>query len=59
MLLLVIVALTTLFNGLLISGLILLVCAGLCRIFFECMMVAFKNNAYLRRIAEALESAKQ
>lgn len=26
------------------------------RIFFECVMVAFKNNEYLRRIAESLEN---
>ncbi|QTF08165.1 DUF4282 domain-containing protein [Brenneria izadpanahii] len=28
------------------------------RIFFECIMIAFKNNEYLRRIAESLEKDK-
>ncbi|CAH5657991.1 hypothetical protein BN1222_04842 [Klebsiella quasipneumoniae] len=29
------------------------------RIFFEGLMVIFKNNEYLRRIAEALEKQQQ
>ena len=36
-------------------SLLLLVLALFSRIFFECIMVSFKNNEYLRRIAEALE----
>ena len=37
------------------ASIMLLVMAVFSRIFFECVMVSFKNNEYLRRIAEALE----
>jgi len=37
------------------ASFLLLVAALFSRIFFECIMVSFKNNEYLRRIAEALE----
>ena len=37
------------------AGLLLLIMALFARIFFECIMVSFKNNEYLRRIAESLE----
>ncbi|MGD8162649.1 DUF4282 domain-containing protein [Pantoea sp. FN0307] len=42
-------------SGFSAAGLILLIMAVFARIFFECIMVSFKNNEYLRRIAEALE----
>ncbi|MTD39618.1 DUF4282 domain-containing protein [Erwinia sp. CPCC 100877] len=59
MLLLVIVAVLAFINGQTGGAVALLVSAVFCRVFFECVMVAFKNNEYLRRIAEALESQKQ
>ncbi|AVG76154.1 DUF4282 domain-containing protein [Pantoea ananatis] len=37
------------------AGLILLLMAVFARVFFESIMVSFKNNEYLRRIAESLE----
>ncbi|AIX48849.1 hypothetical protein PSNIH1_00525 [Pantoea sp. PSNIH1] len=37
-------------------SILLLVLALFSRIFFECIMVSFKNNEYLRRIAAALET---
>lgn len=36
-------------------SIMLLILALFSRIFFECVMVSFKNNEYLRRIAESLE----
>ncbi|WP_205957428.1 MULTISPECIES: DUF4282 domain-containing protein [Pantoea] len=36
-------------------GLILILMALFARVFFESIMVSFKNNEYLRRIAESLE----
>ncbi|EER2743153.1 DUF4282 domain-containing protein [Escherichia coli] len=59
MLLLVVAAIITFVNGRAAGALVLLLCAVFCRIFFECIMVSFKNNEYLRRIAEALEANKQ
>ena len=59
MLLLVVAAIITFVNGKAAGALVLLLCAVFCRIFFECIMVSFKNNEYLRRIAEALEAKKQ
>lgn len=59
MLLLVVAAIITFVNGKAAGALVLLLCAVFCRIFFECIMVSFKNNEYLRRIVEALEANKQ
>lgn len=56
MLLLVVAAIITFINGKPAGALVLAICAVFCRVFFECIMVSFKNNEYLRRIAEALES---
>lgn len=42
-------------NDKIAAALIIITGALFCRIIFECIMVAFKNNEYLRRIAEALE----
>lgn len=42
-------------NGKTGSAILCIVIAVFSRIFFECIMVSFKNNEYLRRIAEALE----
>lgn len=54
--LLVIVAATNFMTrGVNTFSLLLLVMAFFSRIFFECIMVSFKNNEYLRRIAEALD----
>ena len=50
-------AVITLFTrGFNIASLLLLIMAVFARVFFECIMVSFKNNEYLRRIAESLES---
>ncbi|BDH45431.1 hypothetical protein TUM12370_14750 [Salmonella enterica subsp. enterica serovar Choleraesuis] len=49
-------AIVAMVHGEIGTGLGLLVTAVFSRIFFECVMVAFKNNEYLRRIAESLES---
>lgn len=38
------------------AALVLVFSAVVSRVFFECIMIAFKNNEYLRRIAENLES---
>ena len=54
--LLALAAVLTFFTqGINLGGIMLLVMAFFSRIFFECMMVTFKNNEYLRRIAESLE----
>ena len=37
------------------EAIILIIIAVFSRIFFECVIVNFKNNEYLKRIAEALE----
>ncbi len=58
MLLLAIAAIMSFVNGNADSAVALIVSAVFCRVFFECVMVAFKNNEYLRRIAEALEYQK-
>lgn len=42
-------------NGFSAAVIMLLIMAVFARIFFECIMVSFKNNEYLRRIAESLE----
>jgi hypothetical protein len=53
---LVIAAVLTFFTrGFNAAGIMLLIMAVFARIFFECIMVTFKNNEYLRRIAESLE----
>lgn len=53
---LVIAAVLTFFTrGFNAAGIMLLIMAVFARIFFECVMVTFKNNEYLRRIAESLE----
>lgn len=53
---LVIAAVLTFFTqGFNAAGIMLLIMAIFARIFFECIMVTFKNNEYLRRIADALE----
>ena len=53
---LVIAAVLTFFTrGFNAAGIMLLIMAVFTRIFFECIMVTFKNNEYLRRIAESLE----
>ncbi|MBA0034769.1 DUF4282 domain-containing protein [Pantoea sp. BIGb0393] len=54
--LLVVAAVFTFFTwGVNTAGVQLLVMAVFARIFFECIMVSFKSNEYLRRIAESLE----
>ncbi|MCW0353964.1 DUF4282 domain-containing protein [Pantoea ananatis] len=54
--LLAIAAVITFFTrGVNSAGLILLLMAVFARVFFESIMVSFKNNEYLRRIAESLE----
>ncbi|MER0124434.1 DUF4282 domain-containing protein [Franconibacter daqui] len=53
---LVIAAVLTFFTrGFNAAGIMLLIMAVFARIFFECIMVTFKNNEYLQRIAESLE----
>lgn len=43
----------TMFSDRLITGFIGTICSPVgCRVMFELIMVAFKNNEYLRRIAE-------
>ncbi|MDT3544888.1 DUF4282 domain-containing protein [Cronobacter sakazakii] len=42
-------------NGKIGSAILCVVIALFSRIFFECIMISFKNNEYLRRIAEAIE----
>lgn len=42
-------------NGMNAWSVVAIALAIFSRIFFECIMVSFKNNEYLRRIAEALE----
>nr|WP_245610141.1 DUF4282 domain-containing protein [Tatumella morbirosei] len=37
------------------EAIVLLVIAVFSRVFFECVIVNFKNNEYLKRIAEALQ----
>ncbi len=37
------------------EAMVLIVIAVFSRVFFECVIVNFKNNEYLKRIAEALE----
>lgn len=59
MLLLVVGAAIAFVNGKPGGAFVLVICAVFCRVFFECIMVSFKNNEYLRRIAEALESKNQ
>ncbi|MEH0868034.1 DUF4282 domain-containing protein [Phytobacter diazotrophicus] len=53
--LLLIVSVVAMVNGNVAAAIIGIVLAVFCRIFFECIMVSFKNNEYLRRITEALE----
>lgn len=50
------IAIFCLLNGALGMGCTLIVMAIFSRIFFESIMVSFKNNEYLRRITQALES---
>ncbi|QIP56823.1 DUF4282 domain-containing protein [Hafnia alvei] len=51
-------AVITFFNGKISVCIALVVIAIFCRIFFEAIMISFKNNEYLRRIVESLESQK-
>lgn len=53
--LLVIAAVLALANGRMGGAIVCILSAIFSRIFFECIMVAFKNNEYLRRITESLE----
>lgn len=43
-------------NGKVGAALLLVLFAVMSRVFFECIMIAFKNNEYLRRMTEALEN---
>ncbi|WP_114195519.1 DUF4282 domain-containing protein [Edaphovirga cremea] len=49
-------AIYCLFQGKVGEAFALIFFAVVSRVFFECIMIAFKNNEYLRRIAENLES---
>lgn len=51
----VIAAIIALFNGQVGGAIVSIISAVFCRVFFECIMIAFKNNEYLRRITESLE----
>ncbi|TDT01692.1 DUF4282 domain-containing protein [Erwinia rhapontici] len=51
----VIAAVISLFNGRVGGAIVSILLAVFCRVFFECIMVTFKNNEYLRRITESLE----
>ncbi|KAB8312152.1 DUF4282 domain-containing protein [Erwinia endophytica] len=46
----------SLINGSVGVAILYVVIALFSRIFFECIMISFKNNEYLKRIAEALEN---
>ncbi|ARU93681.1 hypothetical protein A7K99_07755 [Tatumella citrea] len=48
-------ALFNLSQGKVSEAIVLIIIAVFSRVFFECVIVSFKNNEYLKRIAEALE----
>lgn len=49
----------SMFNGLFIAGILGTIFSLIgCRVSFELIMIAFKNNEYLRRIAENIEQPK-
>lgn len=56
--LLLFVAVVQFMSGGVSAAIVLVFTAFFSRIFFECIMVSFKNNEYLRRIAESLEKEK-
>ncbi|QHP55002.1 DUF4282 domain-containing protein [Pectobacterium carotovorum subsp. carotovorum] len=47
------------FSGKVGVALLCVLVAVFCRVFFEGIMIAFKNNEYLRRITEALEADRK
>lgn len=58
MLILLVAGVYTMFTLHLISGFFGMICSLIgCRMTFELIMVAFKNNEYLRRIAENTQKA--
>lgn len=56
--LLLFIAVAQFLSGGVSAAIALVIMAVFSRIFFECIMVSFKNNEYLRRIAESLEKDK-
>lgn len=56
LILLAISAIISLVNGIYSAAIGSVISAIFARVFFECIMVTFKNNEYLRRIAESVET---
>lgn len=52
---LLIMAVISFIGGKILTAIGIIVLAVLSRIFFESIMIVFKNNEYLKRIAESLE----
>ncbi|KNC88430.1 DUF4282 domain-containing protein [Trabulsiella odontotermitis] len=60
MVLIVVGGIFSMFNGQLIAGFFGTIFSLIgCRVMFELIMIAFKNNEYLRRIAENSDKAAQ
>lgn len=59
MVLIIVGGVFSMFNGQFIAGILGTIFSLIgCRVTFELIMIAFKNNEYLRRIAENIEQPK-
>lgn len=59
MVLILVIGIFSVFQGQILAGIATIILGMInCRVVFELIMIAFKNNEYLRRIAESCDKAE-